>query len=41
MKRNDWILLIAVAAYSFLFYEQSPGINFLIFTIVLLACLLG
>src|ERR1700722_16894503 len=41
MKRNDWILLISVAAYSFLFYEQAPGINFLLFTIILIACLLG
>jgi len=41
MKRIDWILLISVASYNFLFYEQSAGINFLIFTLFLIACLLG
>ncbi|HXB14034.1 MAG TPA: DUF4153 domain-containing protein [Bacteroidia bacterium] len=39
MKRNDWILLISVALYSFLFYEQAAGINFLIFNLALIACL--
>src|ERR1022692_2968143 len=39
MKRNDWLLLIAVTFYSFLFYRQSPGINFVIFNLVLLGCL--
>ncbi len=39
MKRNDWLLLTAVAFYSFLFYRQEPGINFVIFNLVLLACL--
>lgn len=38
MKRNDWLLLIAVSFYSFLFYRQSPGINFVIFNLVLLGC---
>jgi hypothetical protein len=33
MKKNDWILLITVALYSFLFYQQTAGINFLIFTV--------
>src|SRR5947209_7930195 len=40
MKKNDWILLLAVCLYSFLFYEQSSGINFLLFTIFLLVTLL-
>jgi hypothetical protein len=40
MKKNDWILLLSVAAYSFLFYDQTAGINFLLFTIVLIAGLL-
>ncbi|HMG82835.1 MAG TPA: DUF4153 domain-containing protein [Ferruginibacter sp.] len=40
MKKNDWILLLSVATYSFLFYEQTAGINFLLFTIVLIAGLL-
>ncbi|HTA27215.1 MAG TPA: DUF4153 domain-containing protein [Bacteroidia bacterium] len=39
MKRNDSALLIAVSFYSFLFYRQSPGINFVIFNLVLLGCL--
>ena len=39
MKRNDWLLLITVSFYSFLFYRQSPGINFVIFNLVLLGCL--
>lgn len=40
MKKNDWILLISALLYSFLFYHQSAGINFLIFTITLLTGLL-
>ncbi len=40
MKKNDWILLVTVALYSFLFYGQTAGINFLIFTISLIAGLL-
>jgi Domain of unknown function (DUF4173) len=28
MKKNDIFILIATAAYSYLFYNQSPGINF-------------
>ena len=39
MKTNDYLLLIATGAYSFLFYQQNAGINFLIFNIVLLAIL--
>jgi hypothetical protein len=39
MKKNDWILLISVSLYSFLFYEQSAGINFTIFSITLLISL--
>ncbi len=35
MKKNDWILLISVFTYSFLFYEQNAGINFLIFNLLL------
>lgn len=40
MKTNDYLLLTATAAYSFLFYQQNAGINFLIFTIVLLSVLI-
>lgn len=36
MKKNDYLLLIATGAYSFLFYQQNAGINFLLFTITLL-----
>ena len=39
MKKNDWILLISVGLYSFLFYEQSAGINFTIFSFALLIAL--
>ncbi len=37
MKRNDWIYLLCIALYSFLFYEQTAGLNFLIFSIVVVA----
>lgn len=40
MKKNDWILVSSVLLYSYLFYQQSAGINFLIFTISLLIGLL-
>ena len=40
MKRNDWVLIITVAAYSYLFYQQTAGINFLLFNFVLLSALL-
>jgi hypothetical protein len=40
MKRNDLILASAVFIYSLLFYNQTAGINFLIFTIVLIIFLL-
>lgn len=39
MKTNDYLLLAATGAYSFLFYQQNAGINFLLFNIVLLAIL--
>lgn len=39
MKKNDYLLLTATGAYSFLFYHQNAGINFLLFTIVLLVIL--
>ncbi|MGB3947206.1 MAG: DUF4153 domain-containing protein [Bacteroidia bacterium] len=39
MKKNDWILLTSVAVYSYLFYNQYAGINWLIFNILLI-CLL-
>ena len=36
MKKNDWILIVSVILYSFLFYNQLAGINFLIFNILLI-----
>lgn len=37
MKKNDILLLASVALYSYLFYGQSAGINFLIFSIALVS----
>lgn len=36
MKKNDWILVASVFAYSFLFYKEMAGLNFLLFNIILL-----
>lgn len=35
MKKNDIIILLAAALYSLLFYQQSAGVNFLLFTVAL------
>lgn len=40
MKKNNLILATAVALYSLLFYQQSPGINFLLFSLALVVLLL-
>ena len=40
MKKNDYLLLTAIAAYSFLFYQQNAGINFLLFTIIFIGILI-
>ncbi|MCX6296471.1 MAG: DUF4173 domain-containing protein, partial [Bacteroidetes bacterium] len=40
MKMNDWILTASVGIYSYLFYQQSLGINFLLFTISIIVLLL-
>lgn len=40
MKTNDYLLVSAVAAYSFLFHTQNPGLNFLIFSALLIALML-
>lgn len=40
MKKNDWLLLVSVLLYSYLFYEQSAGINFFLFNIALVVGLL-
>jgi len=40
MKKNDWALVISVVIYSFLFYNQSPGLNFLLFNVSILSLLI-
>jgi len=40
MKSNDRLLAAGTAAYSYLFYEQNAGINFLIFNLVFISMLL-
>ena len=39
MKKLDWILIIGTILFSILFYQQSHGINYLIFTVFLGAAL--
>jgi hypothetical protein len=36
MKKTDWIFLLSVLLYSFLFWKEMPGLNILIFSGVLL-----
>src|SRR5687768_10591308 len=36
MKTNDRIFIVAAASYSYLFYHQNAGINFLIFNLLLI-----
>ena len=40
MKKNDWAILLSVMLYSILFYEQTAGINFLLFSLLLVGLLL-
>lgn len=40
MKTNDYLLAAGTLAYSYLFYNQNAGINFLIFTILFALILL-
>ncbi len=40
MKKNDVLLIISVALYSWLFYHQLPGINLLLFSVALVVMLL-
>jgi hypothetical protein len=35
MKKNDLLLLAGTLAYSYLFYQQEPGLNFLVFSSML------
>ncbi len=39
MKKNDWALLISVSFYGGLFYDQTAGINFFLFNILLVGLL--
>jgi hypothetical protein len=39
MKRNDWLYILCIAIYSFLFYQQSAGFNFFLFSIAIVASL--
>jgi len=39
-KTNDSLLIATTAIYSYLFYEQNAGINFLLFNLVVMAFLL-
>ncbi|MCW3126228.1 MAG: hypothetical protein JWO03_1886 [Bacteroidetes bacterium] len=39
MKRNDIPIVLSTAAFSFLFYKQSAGFNYLLFNILLVALL--
>ena len=40
MKKNDLLLILSVALYSWLFYHQSPGLNMLLFSVALIIMLL-
>lgn len=35
MKKNDLLLILSAFTFSILFYQQMPGLNFLLFTILL------
>jgi len=35
MKKNDWAILISVFVYGALFYDQTAGINFLLFNLLI------
>lgn len=37
MKKNDYVALASALVYTYLFYHQLPGINYLIFSVVLVA----
>lgn len=40
MKRNDWIIILATALYSILFYQQLLGINLFVFNLLLIMLLM-
>ena len=35
MKRNDWKIILGSVVFTYLFYQQLPGINYLIFGIII------
>ncbi|MBA2612428.1 MAG: DUF4173 domain-containing protein [Bacteroidetes bacterium] len=41
MKKNDWATLLATTAFSFLFYHQYPGLNFLVLTLLIIILMLA
>ncbi len=40
MKKNDWLIILATGVYSFLFYQQTAGVNFFLFNVILIGFLL-
>lgn len=40
MKKTDYIILAVVAAYTYLFYQELPGINFMVFNLVVIAAMI-
>lgn len=36
MKKNDWIFLVSLSAYTLLLWEQTPGLNFFLMNCILL-----
>lgn len=40
MKKNDWAIIFSLLLYSILFYDQSAGINFLLFNVAITGLLL-
>jgi hypothetical protein len=40
MKRSSFAIPLTALIYSYLFYQESPGINFLLFTLILLTGLI-
>jgi len=35
MKQSDWKIFISASAYTLLFFKQEPGLNFLLFSVVM------
>ncbi len=40
MRKNDWVLVCITLIYSFLFYKQAVGLNFCVFTLIIITGLL-